>query len=139
MNIDFDTIIKKMLLKGKLKNTSELARVLGVTPQTISNAKKRGSFPAKHILRFSTIYDVSIDWLIDQQIEPACPACRTGNGHFTLDFMEDEYILKLLKLLRVGGPEIGGAVRIMIDSLAEMDLAEAAVVKERRTCKVGPG
>lgn len=131
MKVDFDIIIKKMLLKGNLKNTSELARVLEVTPQTISNAKKRGSFPAKHILRFSVLYGVSIDWLLDSQIEPACPVCRTGRGSFSLDFTEDEYIQKLLILMRGGGPDIGRAVRIAIDALADMDGADDAVARGR--------
>jgi hypothetical protein len=49
---------------GKLKNDSAVARVLGVTPQALSNYKKRGELPTDLVIRFAGIYGLSVDWLI---------------------------------------------------------------------------
>lgn len=57
-------IFSRMLESGGLKNNSELARVLGVTPQAISNYRRRGAMPASLIIRFSEKFKVSMDWLL---------------------------------------------------------------------------
>lgn len=64
MKVDFTNVINRMKLAGNLKNASGVARVLEVTPQAISNYKKRGTFPASLVLRFADIYSVSVDWLL---------------------------------------------------------------------------
>ncbi|MBI5345128.1 MAG: helix-turn-helix domain-containing protein [Deltaproteobacteria bacterium] len=53
-----------MLKAGSLKNSSELAKVLAITPQAISNYKKRGEMPASLVFKFAEAYGLSVDWLL---------------------------------------------------------------------------
>lgn len=64
MGVSYSDIIERMRWAGKLKNDSAVARVLGVTPQALSNYKKRGEMPTDLVLRFANIYGLSVDWLI---------------------------------------------------------------------------
>lgn len=64
MGVSYSEIIERMRWAGKLKNDSAVARVLGVTPQALSNYKKRGEMPTDLVLRFANIYGLSVDWLI---------------------------------------------------------------------------
>ncbi len=64
MTVSFDNVIGRMKLAGRLKNDSKVARILGITPQAISNYKKRGTFPPSLVIKFSNIYGLSVDWLL---------------------------------------------------------------------------
>jgi len=46
------------------KNMSSLARLLGVTPQALSNYKKRGEMPSTLILKFAERTGTSVDELV---------------------------------------------------------------------------
>src|SRR3972149_2617009 len=69
MGVSYTDIIERMRWAGKLKNDSAVARVLGVTPQALSNYKKRGEMPTDLVLRFANIYGLSVDWLISGEGE----------------------------------------------------------------------
>ena len=64
MGVHYLDIIEKMRWAGKLKNDSAVARVLEVTPQALSNYKKRGEMPTDLVLRFAKLFGLSLDWLI---------------------------------------------------------------------------
>lgn len=64
MGVKYSDVIERMKSSANLKNDSRVARALGVTPQAISNYKKRGSLPSDLVLKFAVIYNVSVDWLI---------------------------------------------------------------------------
>jgi hypothetical protein len=64
MGVKYSDTIERMRWAGKLKNDSAVARVLGVTPQALSNYKKRGELPTDLVIRFSNIYGLSVDWLL---------------------------------------------------------------------------
>ncbi len=64
MGVNYSEVIERMRLAGKLKNDSAVARKLRVTPQALSNYKKRGEMPSDLVLRFSKMYGLSMDWLI---------------------------------------------------------------------------
>ena len=49
---------------GGLKNDSALARVLKVTPQALSNYKKRGKMPTHLVIQFGDRSGLSVDWLL---------------------------------------------------------------------------
>ena len=68
--MNFTELIKRMLFVGNLKNHSRLAEKLNVTPQAISNYKKRSKMPSDLILKFGKLYGVSIDWLLSGQGNP---------------------------------------------------------------------
>ncbi|MEE8574166.1 MAG: helix-turn-helix domain-containing protein [Thermodesulfobacteriota bacterium] len=64
MGVNYSDTIERMRWAGKLKNDSAVARKLGVTPQALSNYKKRGELPTDLVIRFSGIYGLSVDWLL---------------------------------------------------------------------------
>lgn len=64
MGVSYSELIERMRWAGKLKNDSAVARALGVTPQALSNYKKRGEMPTDLMLKFAGIYGLSVDWLI---------------------------------------------------------------------------
>src|SRR3990167_2976422 len=63
MSIPFD-VTDRMLEAARLKNHSALAADLGVTPQALSNYKRRGDFPAGLVIDFAAKHGLSIDWLV---------------------------------------------------------------------------
>src|SRR4030065_344933 len=79
MGVSYSDIIERMRWAGKLKNDSAVARVLGVTPQALSNYKKRGEMPTDLVLRFANIYGLSVDWLISGEGEMYKPGERGGS------------------------------------------------------------
>ncbi len=131
MKLDYDQLVKKMLKKGGLKSSSQLAKKLGVTPQALSNFKKKGEMPAEWIFRFASIYKTSIDWLISGQCDAI--ELRSGNicaismveaegiekediGLAVLDPEEIIYVGKLLRVLRNPDKFSAPAVKTSIDA-----------------------
>jgi transcriptional regulator with XRE-family HTH domain len=64
MELDYSVIFERMLKAGNLKNSSEMARMLGLTPQAMSSYKRKGELSAGLIFKFAGICGVSIDWLL---------------------------------------------------------------------------
>ncbi|MBI5598374.1 MAG: helix-turn-helix domain-containing protein [Deltaproteobacteria bacterium] len=64
MAINYSDIIERMKDAGRLKNDSAVARVLGVTPQALSNYKKRGKMPTNLVIKFASVFGLSVDWLL---------------------------------------------------------------------------
>lgn len=139
MAVNYSKIFDRMLKAGGLKNGSQLARALGVSPQAVSNYKKRGELPASLIFKFAETYSVSIDWLLNgantgQRTEfakpayaleaddyysaertdkPECPSSINDLMMLTPD--EIIYVGRLLKVLR-GSEKYVPAVKVCIDS-----------------------
>lgn len=114
MNIDYKETIERMRWAGKLKNDSAVARVLGVTPQALSNYKKRGKIPSGLLIKFAELYDLSVDWLITGM----GPFQKADNSSPDPGREELSYIVKLLKVLRGTDPEIVDAMKHLVDSLS---------------------
>lgn len=64
MSVKYSEVIERMRHAADLKNDSKVARSLGITPQALSNYKKREKMPSDLILKFSSIHGVSVDWLL---------------------------------------------------------------------------
>lgn len=60
----YSDIVERMKVSGRLKNDSAVARALGVTPQALSNYKKRDHMPPHLVIKFASIYGFSVDWLL---------------------------------------------------------------------------
>jgi|SRR3990170_6204822 len=138
MGVNYSDIIERMRWAGKLKNDSAVARVLGVTPQALSNYKKRGEMPTDLVLKFSNIYGLSVDWLIsgdgDMQkpgsrghdmakgyliaAEDSAPYGRDGRNLDMATLSADEiiYVGKLLKILRSPNKTNAAAIRYTVDA-----------------------
>ncbi len=141
MGVKYSEIIEKMRWAGKLKNDSAVARRLGVTPQALSNYKKKGEMPTDLVLKFSKMYELSMDWLITGEGSVQKPG-TSGKGLVSypvageetapyaegpasagkdLDFNAldpDEIICvgKLLKILRGENNSNKNAIRFTIDA-----------------------
>ncbi|MFQ5464409.1 MAG: helix-turn-helix domain-containing protein [Thermodesulfobacteriota bacterium] len=141
MGVSYPEIIERMRWAGKLKNDSAVARVLGVTPQALSNYKKRGEMPTDLVLKFANIYGLSVDWLISGEAEmyrAGASAERTGymmaaeettpygrEARASLKGMVDSasmspdeiiYVGKLLKILRGPNKSTVAAIKTSVDA-----------------------
>ena len=134
MGVSYSDIIERMRWAGKLKNDSAVARVLGVTPQALSNYKKRGEMPTDLVLRFANIYGLSVDWLISGEgemykpgkgyliaAEEASAYGKEGKEFRPPDFASlspDEiiYVGKLLKILRSSNKSTAAAIKYSVDA-----------------------
>lgn len=113
MGVPYREVIERMKLHGKLKNDSAVARALGVTPQALSNYKKRGEMPSNLAIKFAQAYKISVDWLITGE-----GRCKINEKVEGFSPQEIEYIGKLIKILRgrSEGPIIG-AMKQTLDAL----------------------
>lgn len=144
MEASYLNIIERMKGAGRLKNDSAVARVLEVTPQALSNYKKRGKMPMNLVLKFSNIYGLSLDWLLTGDgdvykagytppegeenpytaaLEGPSPYGRDIRGDLakfanmlTMSPEEVIYIGKLLKVLRESNPSTITALKLSIDA-----------------------
>ena len=73
--------IDRIMLATKSKTETDLARALEVKPQSVSQAKKKGSIPAQWFVCIALKYGVSLDWLVSGReaghgaANTACPRC----------------------------------------------------------------
>ncbi len=128
MNLNYMEIFERMLRAGGIANGSQLARVLGVTPQALSNYKKRGEIPTSLLFKFASIYEVSVDWLITGEGEIFRAAEQStvyGDGpESVMDLSglapeEIIYIGKLLTILRRRNEYTAPAVKVSIDAFLD--------------------
>jgi hypothetical protein len=141
MGINYSDIIEKMRWAGKLKNDSAVARVLGVTPQALSNYKKRGEMPTDLVLKFAKLFGLSVDWLIHgvgEMYRPGAEASEKGMKDYVfaaegattygqpkklelavLSPVEIIYIGKLLKVLRGENKSNAAAIKHTVDAFME--------------------
>lgn len=59
----FDAVMGRLLTASTSRNDSELARALGITPQSVSGARKRGEVPPAWIQSYAEKTGVCSDWL----------------------------------------------------------------------------
>ncbi len=141
MGVNYLDTIERMRWAGKLKNDSAVARTLGVTPQALSNYKKRGEMPTDLVLRFAEIYGLSVDWLISGKgemyrfggaeqegylmaAEEALaygrdPSQKGCNFFGVLDPDEIIIVGKLLKVLRSADENLSSALKCTIEAFCQ--------------------
>lgn len=59
----FEPVYERLLLASGAKNDSELARILGVSPQSVNGARKRGEIPPGWVQSYAETSCVSCDWI----------------------------------------------------------------------------
>ncbi|MEK6531363.1 MAG: helix-turn-helix domain-containing protein [Deltaproteobacteria bacterium] len=118
--MNYPDILERMLEASKLKNSSEIARMAGVTPQAMSNFRKKGELPAGFILKFADMFNVSVDWLITGTGEKFREKFKDHDlaSKDLLSFNPDEliYIGKLLSILREPEKYAATIVKACIDA-----------------------
>lgn len=125
MGTPFNETTDRMLYAGRLKNISALARVLNITPQALSNYKKRGHMPTDLVVKFAEIYNLSVDWLLTGE----------GNGQpqqklpEIADLEPDELVCvgKTLQILRGGNRIAAEAFRQSVDAFLNLSPRAEAV------------
>ncbi len=90
MGLDYSVIFERMLKAGNLRNSSEMARMMGLTPQAMSSYKKRGEISAGLIFKFASICNVSVDWLLTGEGEAYSPpeGARAQEEIFSIALVE---------------------------------------------------
>lgn len=122
MGVSYTEVIDRMKWAGRLKNDSAVARALDITPQALSNYKKRGDMPSNLILEFSERFGISLDWLVTGVGEVyrrtmAAEASAEYGAAETIDPEEIIYIGKLLKIIRAEDNSHSAAIKNAIDSV----------------------
>ncbi|WP_306534487.1 helix-turn-helix domain-containing protein [Geobacter sp.] len=64
MSVIYSDIVDRMKLITGLGYDSDLAKILEITPQAISNFKKKGKLPSDLVIKFALEHKVSVDWLL---------------------------------------------------------------------------
>ena len=124
MGVSYLDVIDRMKWAGRLKNDSAVARALDITPQALSNYKKRGEMPSNLIIEFSERFGISIDWLVtgsgDVYRRTAVAAEEGAQYSGKSDSIDPEeiiYIGKLLKVIRADDKSHSSAIKNAIDSV----------------------
>lgn len=134
MKIVYSEVIERMRWVGKHKNNSSVARVLGITPQALSNYKKKDKMPVSIVLKYSKIYGLSLDWLITgkgeiflakpvtpvamaDMLESAPGSVRMYLNSLTTDEMV--YTTKLLKIFRIAEYPLQNSMKYILNSLSK--------------------
>lgn len=123
MGVSYTDVIDRMKWAGRLKNDSAVARALDITPQALSNYKKRGEMPSNLIIEFSERFGISIDWLVTGvgEVYRRAVAAEDGAPYSSkAESIEPEeiiYIGKLLKVIRADDKSHSSAVKNAIDSV----------------------
>lgn len=64
-------VLDRLLRGTGLHKDAQLAELLGVTPQAVSQARRKGKVPEHWIMRLAVEYHLSLDWLFFGQTPPA--------------------------------------------------------------------
>ncbi len=131
-DIDYKAVFERMIEAGRFRNATQVARFLGISPQAISNYRKRGELPASMVIKFARRCGVSVDWLLtgkgasETGIIPSnslraiavieAPADIPGLAVLTPE--EAVYVGKLLGILRMKESVAAQAVKMNIDAFA---------------------
>ncbi|MDD2467373.1 MAG: helix-turn-helix domain-containing protein [Desulfobulbus sp.] len=75
---EFEEVWVRVALVTRWEKQGQLADFLNITPQTVSGAKGRGSFPVEWAFKVASAYGASTDWLL------------TGKGNMRSITLEDE-------------------------------------------------
>lgn len=118
--MNYSDILERMFEASNLKNSSEIARMAGVTPQAMSNFRKKGELPAGFILKFADMFNISVDWLMTGAGEKSRKKSKDHDlaSKNILSFTPDEliYIGKLLSILREPEKYAATVVKACIDA-----------------------
>ncbi len=117
----FNEVIDRMQEAGRLRNMSALARDLNITPQALSNYKKRGEMPTHLVVRFALAHGLSIDWLLfGRGVGPAAESTSAVNPSFPhLSPEERVCVNKALRIIR-GSEPLSLSFRRTLDMFVEV-------------------
>lgn len=130
MGVNYKDIIERMKWAGKLKNDSAVARTLELTPQALSNYKKKDEMPSKLVVRFAELNGLYIDWLLTGHgpmykdgRNPQSSASEGEKVHKVMDLTPEEsfYVDKLLRIFNAKNSCSKAAIKHIVDTLSMPD------------------
>lgn len=138
MGVKYSGTIERMRLAGKLKNDSALARALEISPQALTNFKKRGELPADLVLRFAQLFEISLNWLITGEGEMRPSGGKYGNLvkierelMVSLSREELSYVGKLIHIMR-SDKDSTEAIKNAIDAFLKAAQAPVSGTRDLR-------
>ncbi len=84
----FDKVFDVVKANTELKTQGELALVLGVTQQSVSDARTRGRFPMEWLIKMCVIYNINLDAMLG----------LSGNGNVA---QKDNLMQTLIENLKI--------------------------------------
>ncbi|HCG05539.1 MAG TPA: helix-turn-helix transcriptional regulator [Desulfovibrio sp.] len=96
----FEAIFERLMKAAGVRNDSELARALGITPQSVNGARKRGEVPPAWVQSYAERTGTSSDWLffgrgpmrVEEQAQ-AAPAGKSAFGPETVTCADCELVM----------------------------------------------
>lgn len=70
MALNCSLIVDRMKSSVGISSDSDLSRLLEITPQAISNFKKKNEIPSDLVIQFADKFELSLDWLISGEGSP---------------------------------------------------------------------
>jgi len=85
MNSSTPDTLDRLLQGAGLRNDRQLAEILGVTPQAVSQARRKGRIPDGWVLKIASLYGLSTDWIFfgkgdGQPVAASAPAPQADDG-----------------------------------------------------------
>lgn len=84
MNIPFGTTWERVKCLTGWKRATELAAFLSINPATISQAKKRDSFPLVWVYKIASKHRGRLDWLVKGEMPMLSLSLRSGMDDLTI-------------------------------------------------------
>ena len=115
-----DALLRRMMLATETKRESNLAQILGVTPQALYSAKKKESIPPAWVMDIATRWGVSLDWLYFGQgtmkREGTTESAASEDTQRMIDELKSK-IENLESMLRDSQAEALRAYRLAVDAM----------------------
>ena len=120
MGIPYTDVMERMKEAGRLKNDSAVACSLDITPQALSNYKKRDSIPAALVVRFAGLHGISIDWLVTgvgaEAVPAPTPQAPDLNSFSPVELIYTGKLLNILRSDRCGAQHVTRSVIDMFEA-----------------------
>lgn len=116
------SITDRMMHAARLKNHSALAADLGITPQALSNYKRRGEMPPGLVMDFAEKHGLSVDWLVFGKKSEEVWGVSPLSGiviNLAVTREEQVYLEKALTVLRSPNAMLAEVFRHSLDALVE--------------------
>jgi len=103
MSLNYSSAVERMRAAIGTKTDSELARELDITPQALSNFKKKGEIPTDLVIKFADKYKLSVDWFITGEGPKERLASEVARGSKVLDNDDYVYVPQVSGKISAGG------------------------------------
>lgn len=100
MGLNYSELVERMRKAANLKNDSEVARALDITPQAMSNFKKKGDIPSDLVIRFARKFKLSVDRLLTGEGKPGEDNLFVNEGQDIYSVSSDADLDEILKWLK---------------------------------------